>query len=119
MNKSYKDLKSRMYISPDKFNSMISDLAIKIKRENYTPDIIVVVERAGFAMIRPLLDIFVDVDYDTCRIKYYKGVGEKSDKPEIITRLRDENRVSGKKILAIEECTDTGKTSQLLKNYLE
>ncbi|MEM5802234.1 MAG: phosphoribosyltransferase family protein [Candidatus Aenigmatarchaeota archaeon] len=118
MAQIYSDLKNRMYVSANQFDLMLLRLALMVKK-SYQPENIVVVERGGFAPLRRILDVFPDVPYDSLRVTHYLEDGVALDEPRIVKPLRYPEKVRDKKNLVLEECTDTGKTSMLVKNYLK
>jgi hypoxanthine phosphoribosyltransferase len=114
----YADLSKRMYVSAQQYDLMLLELGAKIKSSGYEPEHIVAAERGGFAPLRRLLDMFPHASYDTIRVKHYQEDGVTLEKPEIIQPLRNPNLVKGKRVLVVDDCTDTGKTAQVVEKYL-
>ncbi len=116
---SYADLGNRIYVSPEEYDNLLLKLCSKIKISGYEPDSIVTIERAGFNPLRRLLDIFPAAEYDTLRVVHYKATGETLDEPKLLKDISKKEIISGKNVLIVDECTDTGKTAEFVLNHIK
>ena len=96
--------------------SMLLDLGGKIKGEKYNPDIIVGVSRGGWTPARILSDLLENPEIANIKAEFYLGVSERKKEP-IITQSVSAN-VKDKKVLAVDDVSDTGKSLQLVRTHL-
>ena len=85
------------------------------KMIDFRPDIIVGISRGGLVPARILSDI-LNVKILILGIKFYKNIGETSDKPTI---TQDLPKIEGKKILIVDDIADSGKSLLAATEYLK
>lgn len=92
-------------------------LASKIVDSSFTPDVLVGILRGGWIVARLLSD-FLGIDsVEAVGIKFYKGVGERYERP-IITHPPTAN-INEKKVLIVDDVADSGKTLQITIELLQ
>ncbi|UCH32649.1 MAG: phosphoribosyltransferase [Candidatus Bathyarchaeota archaeon] len=96
--------------------AMLLDLGDRIKGDKYSPDIIVGVSRGGWTPARILSDLLENPEIANIKAEFYLGVSERKKYP-IITQSVSAN-VKGKKVLAVDDVSDTGKSLQLVRTHL-
>ncbi|MEM2419380.1 MAG: phosphoribosyltransferase [Candidatus Bathyarchaeia archaeon] len=97
--------------------NMLLQIADKIHRDNFKPDIIVGVSRGGWPPARVLSDLLENPNLANVKAEFYVGVAETKGEPTLTQPVSV--RVSGKKVLVVDEVADTGKSLQLIKEHLE
>jgi len=102
-------------ISWEKFHHYCFCLAKTIIKAGEDIDQIVVISRGGLVIGRILSD-FLSLPISLFTIQAYKEIG-KQKKPQIIEKLNA--KISGKKILLVDEIVDTGNTLFLALSYLK
>ena len=96
--------------------TMLLDLARKVRNDKFYPDIIVGVSRGGWSPARVLSDLLENPEIANVKAEFYLGVAETKKKP-VITQPVSVN-VKGKKVLVVDDVSDTGKSLRLVKTHL-
>jgi len=91
--------------------------AQKIKTQNYKPDLIVAIARGGVVPARILSDLLETPNLSFMQIEFYTSTNQTLQEPILKQTLT--TNVTGKKILLIDDISDTGKSLQLAKNHLQ
>lgn len=92
-------------------------LARKIKDSGFVPDIIIAIGRGGYVPARYVCDFLLFDDLTTIKIEHYKKGADIQETANVKFPLSTD--VSGKKILVVDDVTDTGMTLKLAVDYLE
>jgi len=95
---------------------MLLDLAHKIRRDKFNPDIIVGVSRGGWTPARVLSDLLENPKIANVKAEFYLGVAETKKEP-VITQSVSVN-VKDLKVLVVDDVSDTGKSLRLVKTHL-
>jgi hypoxanthine phosphoribosyltransferase len=95
---------------------MLLNLAEKIRKNGFKPDIIVGVSRGGWPPARVLSDLMGNPNLANVRAEFYLGVAETKGEP-VLTQPVSVN-VSSKKVLVVDEVADTGKSLKLVKEHI-
>jgi hypothetical protein len=94
---------------------MLSKLTVMIKKSGFEPDILIGVSRGGLIPVAILSDK-LGVESEIVGVKYYRGVKETKDRPEITQPIL--SNLGGKKVLIVDDVADLGHSLQLVKNYV-
>ncbi|HEY4674792.1 MAG TPA: phosphoribosyltransferase [Candidatus Bathyarchaeia archaeon] len=100
----------------DQIYSMLLNLADKIRKNGFNPDIIVGISRGGWAPARILSDLMDNPNLANVRAEFYLGVAETRGEPSLSQPVSTE--VAGKKVLIVDEIADTGKSLKLVRRHL-
>jgi len=100
----------------DQIYSMLLNLADKICKSGFDPDIIVGISRGGWAPARILSDLMDNPNLANVRAEFYLGVAETRGEPSLSQPVSTE--VAGKKVLIVDEIADTGKSLKLVRRHL-
>lgn len=95
---------------------MLLNAAHKIRRDNFSPDIIVGVSRGGWIPARIMSDLLENPELANVKAEFYMGVCETKGEP-VITQPVSVS-VKGKKVLVVDDVADTGKSLHLVKLHL-
>ena len=95
---------------------MLLNLAKRIRKTGFKPDIIVGVSRGGWAPARVLSDLLDNPNLANVRAEFYLGVAETKGEPTLTQPVS--TTVTGKKVLVVDEVADTGKSLKLVKEHL-
>ena len=100
----------REYVAPswDQIYDMLLDLAIRIKRSGFLPDLIVGVSRGGWVPGRILSDLLGNAHTANVKIEFYVGIGQTSRKPIVTQPISEE--ISSKRVLVVDDVADTGES---------
>ena len=100
----------------NKIYNMLLRLADKIRKDKFTPDVIVGVSRGGWPPARVLSDLLDNPNLANVKVEFYAGVAETKNEP-VLTQPVSVS-VDGKKVLVVDEVADTGKSLKLIKEHL-
>ncbi len=91
--------------------------AQKIKTQNFKQDLIVAIARGGLVPARILSDLLETQSLSFIQIEFYTNINQTLQEPILIQNLT--TNVTGKKILLIDDISDTGKSLKLAKTHLQ
>jgi hypoxanthine phosphoribosyltransferase len=103
-------------VSWEKVYNMLLSLARKIEDDDFKPDLIIGVCRGGWLPTRVLSDLLENPCMTSVRVEFYSGVAEKKKKPRITQPIFV--NVKGKRVLVVDDVTDTGRSLCLVKSHL-
>jgi len=95
---------------------MLLNLADKIRKNGFKPDIIVGVSRGGWPPARVLSDLMDNPNLANVRAEFYLGVAETKGEPTLTQPVSVD--VAGKGVLVVDEIADTGKSLKLVKEHI-
>jgi len=95
---------------------MLLNLAEKIRKDKFKPDLIVGVSRGGWPPARVLSDLMDNPNLANVRAEFYLGVAETKGEPVFTQPVSAP--VAGKKVLIVDEVADTGKSLKLVKEHI-
>jgi hypoxanthine phosphoribosyltransferase len=96
---------------------MILNLASKIRKDCFEPDVILGVSRGGWPPARVLSDLLENPELANVKTEFYMGVAETKGEPTITQPVSVS--VRDKKVLVVDEIADTGKSLQLIQLHLK
>jgi uncharacterized protein len=91
--------------------------AQKIEAQNYRPDIIIAISRGGVIPARIMSDLLENPNLSFIQIEFYTNINQTLQEPNLKQTLI--TNVTGKKILLIDDISDTGKSLKLAKIHLQ
>jgi hypoxanthine phosphoribosyltransferase len=100
----------------DQIYNMLLNLAEKIAKSKFKPDIIVGVSRGGWAPARVLSDLLSNPNLASVSVKFYVGITEKKAEPTLTQPASVS--VAGQRVLVVDEVVDTGKSLKLVKEHI-
>ncbi|MEM1527595.1 MAG: phosphoribosyltransferase [Sulfolobales archaeon] len=95
------------YVSWETLHSLVARLALSISR-SYLPQVLVGALRGGYVVARMLSDFLGIDELAVIGVKFYKGVGERGEKPVITVPVVHD--VKDKAVLVVDDVADTGRT---------
>lgn len=106
------------YISPswNDLQQLVFLLSQEILAQNLYFDRIVTLSKGGWPMSRALLD-FLGIDQiASIGVKFYTGIDERQEKPQVYQEIPVEIR--GERVLLFDDVADTGRSLQFAAEYL-
>jgi hypothetical protein len=97
-------------------DEMVWRIVEEVERRGFKPDLILGVSRGGIIPALLVSDR-LGVPLDIIGVRFYKGVGDVEERPHIIQDISRE--LGDKRVLIIDDVSDTGHTLRLVKNYVE
>jgi len=95
---------------------MLLDLADRIRKDCFKPDIIVGVSRGGWLPARVMSDLLNNPNLANVRAEFYLGGAETKREPSLTQPISV--AVAGKTLLIVDEVADTGKSLKLVKEHV-
>lgn len=98
------------------FYELCRRLAFKLRNAEVRPDLIVAIARGGYMPARILSDFLGLMDLTSFRIEHYRGAYKQP-----LTRVRYPlpADVSGRRVLLVDDVSDTGDTFHVAKEHLQ
>lgn len=96
--------------------NMLLDLADEIRGNNIKFDLIVGVSRGGWTPARVLSDLLENPQIANIKAEFYLGVSETKREPIITQPISVQ--VDEKKVLVVDDVSDTGESLHLVKEHL-
>lgn len=104
-------------ITWDRFFDLSRQLALNIHKASFQPDIIVAISRGGCAPARVICDYLDVFDLDVIKIEHYHGTQKQT---QVRLRYPISADVSGRRVLLIDDVSDTGESFELgIQHLLE
>ena len=88
----------------------------KINKAHFNPDIIVAVSRGGLVPARILSDLLEVQNLASIRVEFYVGINKTREQPIITQSLSAP--VTAKKVLIVDDISDTGKSLKLVTEHI-
>lgn len=103
-------------VSWKQFDRLVRDVALAIRVSGFQPDIVVGIARGGFVPARILCDYLGVMELASFRIEHYRG-----QQMEAQARVRHPLSVDvkGKRVLVVDDLSDTGETFEVAAGYLQ
>ena len=94
---------------------MLLDLADRIRKDGFKPNIIVGVSRGGWLPARIMSDLLNNPNLANVRAEFYLGGAKTKYEPSLTQPISV--TVAGKTVLIVDEVADTGKSLKLVKEH--
>ena len=101
----------------EKIYELLLNLASKIRKANFKPDVIVGISRGGWPPARIMSDLLENPELANVKAEFYLGVAKTKSEPVITQPVSVP--VHGKKILIVDDVADTGKSLRLVRLHLK
>jgi len=101
----------------DQIYDMLLNLADRVQKDNFHPDIIVGICRGGWLPARVMSDLLEKSELANVRVEFYLGVAERKGEP-VITQPVSAS-VGEKIVLVMDDVADTGESLMLVKKRVE
>jgi hypothetical protein len=116
------NLEKKLFVSWEKFDALCRLLVEKIRKDRFEPEVIVAVSRGGLVPAQIISHELKNNELYVIKVEYYKDdiarADTKQNKEPIIVQKLDKS-VEGKRVLVVDEVTDSGATALAVKEYIE
>ncbi|ARM75104.1 phosphoribosyltransferase [Acidianus manzaensis] len=100
----------------DDIEDNIFDIAEKIIKDNFYPDVIVAILTGGVIPAKLFSDLLGIKNIRYIEIKFYRGVGRTNSKPTI--KAVYVNDIENKNVLIVDDVADSGETLDAVSNII-
>jgi len=107
-----------LFLTPERIFDLTYQLGEKIKKSGFEPDCLLGISRGGLWIVRILSDFFGIKDVHVIGVIYYKDVKNTQKKPDL-TQDIDKKHLENKKVLIIDDVSDTGGSLDFTVNLLK
>lgn len=109
---------SRKYVAPewDHIYSMLLELAIRIRKSGFKPDVIVGISRGGWVPARILSDLLQNSNVANMKVEFYTGIAQTAAKPRVTQPISGE--IAEKSALVVDDVSDTGESLKVVTEHL-
>ena len=109
----------REVLSYELFGTAARELAQTIADDGFRPDAIVAIARGGLTLAGALgyaLDVKM---LGSLNVEFYTGVEERLDEPIVLPPTLDRASLEGKRVLLVDDVSDSGRTLALVLRLLQ
>lgn len=104
-------------ISWHRMYRLTRQLALKIKRAGFRPDLVVAIARGGYVPARILCDFLKITNLTDMRVEHYGAGAQRKKYAKLAVPLGID--AHGKKVLVVDDITDTGDTLEIALNHIK
>ncbi len=101
----------------DELYKDIKEIVKKIKKDDYRPDIVVALSRGGFVPARVICDLLIIKDLVSIKVDHWGITATKDGRARLRYPLNAD--LTGKKVLIVDDITDTGESMRIAKEFVE
>jgi len=102
----------------DEFGDASRELARSIHGSGFVPDVVVAIARGGLLLAG---SVAYALDVKSCgalNAEFYTGVDARLDEPVILAPYLDEISLNGKKVLLVDDVSDSGRTLAMVLDLI-
>ena len=96
---------------------MLVELAVRIRKSKYMPEVIVGVSRGGWPPARIMSDLLENQNLANMKVVFYKDIGVRNRTPVITQPVT--SQVSGKRVLVVDDVSDSGLSLKAVYRHLK
>ena len=109
----------RESFSYEEFGEASRELAQQIADSGFETDIVVAIARGGMLLAGSLAYALGVKSCGALNVEFYTGVGTRLPEPVILPPMLDEASLDGKRVLLVDDVSDSGRTLALVIQLLE
>lgn len=103
-------------VSWGQFDRLVRGVAVAIRASGFQPDAVIAIARGGFVPARILCDYLEVMELVSFRVEHYRG---QQVEPQARVRHPLNIDVKGKRVLVVDDLSDTGETFAVATDYLK
>jgi hypoxanthine phosphoribosyltransferase len=103
----------------DEFGVASRELAQKIVDDGFEVDVVVAIARGGLLLAGSVAYALGVKSCGALNVEFYTGIGERLVDPVVLPPLLDEASLAGKRVLLVDDVSDSGRTLALAVKMLE
>ncbi|RKR73751.1 phosphoribosyltransferase [Frondihabitans australicus] len=100
------------------FGEAARDLAQDVLGSGFRPDVIVAIARGGLVLAGAIAYALDTKMCGSINVEFYTGVNSVLDAPVVLPPALDAPSLAGKRVLLVDDVSDSGRTLELVRNLL-
>lgn len=101
------------------FGSASRELALDVIRSGFEPEVVVAIARGGLLLAGGIAYALGIKSCGAVNAEFYTGVGTRLETPILIPPFLDAESIDGKKVLLVDDVSDSGRTLAMVVTLLE
>ena len=103
----------------DEFGQASRELAQTIVDDGFQVDVVVAIARGGLLLAGSIAYALGAKSCGALNVEFYTGIGEKLPDPIVLPPLLDESSLNGKRVLLVDDVSDSGRTLDMVVQLLK
>ena len=109
----------RESFSYEEFGEASRELAQQVADSGYQTDLVVAIARGGMLLAGSLSYALGVKSCGALNVEFYTGVGTRLPEPVVLPPLLDQESLAGKRVLLVDDVSDSGRTLAMVIQMLE
>jgi hypoxanthine phosphoribosyltransferase len=101
------------------FGTASRDLALDVLKSGFDPEIVIAIARGGLLLAGSIAYALGAKSCGAVNAEFYTGVGTRLPEPIMMPPLLDEASIDGKRVLLVDDVSDSGRTLAMVVQLLE
>ena len=101
------------------FGDASRDLAHEVLASGFEPEVVVAIARGGLLLAGSISYALGVKSCGALNVEFYTGIGEKLPDPIVLPPLLDESSLHGKRVLLVDDVSDSGRTLDMVVQLLK
>ncbi len=110
---------AREILTWNDFGTASRELAAQVVRSGFETDVVVAIARGGLLLAGGIAYALGVKSCGAVNAEFYTGVGTRLPEPVMLPPLLDEASIVGKKVLLVDDVSDSGRTLAMVVQLLE
>ena len=94
-------------------------LATRVRESGFDPDVVIAIARGGLLLAGAISYALGTKNCGSINVEFYTGIDERLPKPVLSAPMLDAPALAGKKVLVVDDVSDSGHTLALVVGLLE
>jgi uncharacterized protein len=109
----------RETLSYEQFGDASRELALEVLESGFEPEIVVAIARGGLLLAGSVAYALGIKSCGAVNAEFYTGVGTRLPEPIMLPPLLDAESIAGKRVLLVDDVSDSGRTLAMVVELLE
>jgi len=101
------------------FGDASRELAHEVLHSGFEPEVVVAIARGGLLLAGSIAYSLGVKSCGALNVEFYTGVGERLDAPIVLPPMLDEQSLVGKRVLLVDDVSDSGRTLDMVMQLLK
>ena len=101
------------------FGDASRDLAHDVLASGFEPEVVVAIARGGHLLAGSIAYALGVKSCGALNVEFYTGVGERLEAPIVLPPMLDEQSLTGKRVLLVDDVSDSGRTLDMVMQLLK